>query len=186
MLKARIENNIVHSPYPKLGVPVCSVYTVVKSFLGVAGSKLAVVDYTTSYTRQELLHALQRYAAGFQSHGLKLGDHVCVHLRNSVDSFVTVFGLIFAGATIILAKTSLTHQGPRWRHSTRGRGEHHKAQMAGLLQLTEEVRSLRDIQQQCLEQERRSQGTNQHLLQLLLAALAHGTSQAPHPFQAPD
>lgn len=110
MLKARIENKIVYSPYPKLSVPVCSVYTVVKSFLSVAGSKLAVVDYTTSYTRQELLHALQRYAAGFQSHGLKLGDHVCVHLRNSVDSFVTVFGLIFAGATIILAKTSLTHR----------------------------------------------------------------------------
>ncbi|KAH8020379.1 hypothetical protein HPB51_001012 [Rhipicephalus microplus] len=66
------------------------------------------VDYTTSYTRQELLLALERYAAGFQSHGLKLGDHVCVHMRNSVDAFVAVFSLIFAGATIVLAKTSLT------------------------------------------------------------------------------
>ncbi|KAH7960416.1 hypothetical protein HPB49_019278 [Dermacentor silvarum] len=62
---------------------------------------------------------------------------------------------------------------------------HHKAQMAGLQQLTEEVRSLWDIQQQCLEQERRSQGTNPRFLQLLLSALAHGASQAPHPLQAP-
>lgn len=110
LLKGRIENKILCSPYPKITVPVCSVYTCVKSFLSVAGSRVVAVDYTTSYTRQELLRALERYAAGFQSQGLKLGDHVCVHMRNSVDSFVTVFGLIFAGATIVLAKTSLTHR----------------------------------------------------------------------------
>ncbi|XP_077486376.1 putative 4-coumarate--CoA ligase 2 [Amblyomma americanum] len=110
MLKGRIENKVVHSPHPKVSIPVCSVYTAVKSFLSVAGSKLAAVDYTTSYTRQELLLALERCAAGFQSLGVKLGDHACVHMRNSVDGFVVVFGLIFAGATVILAKTSLTHR----------------------------------------------------------------------------
>ncbi|XP_075752405.1 putative 4-coumarate--CoA ligase 2 isoform X2 [Rhipicephalus microplus] len=108
LLKGRIENKILYSPYPTLAIPVCSVYTCVKSFLSIAGNRPVAVDYTTSYTRQELLLALERYAAGFQSHGLKLGDHVCVHMRNSVDAFVAVFSLIFAGATIVLAKTSLT------------------------------------------------------------------------------
>ncbi|XP_049272428.1 probable 4-coumarate--CoA ligase 2 [Rhipicephalus sanguineus] len=110
LLKGRIENKILYSPYPKLKIPVCSVYTCVKSFLSVAGNRIVAVDYTTSYTRQELLRALERYAAGFQSQGLKMGDHVCVHMRNSVDAFVTVFSLIFAGATTVLAKTSLTHR----------------------------------------------------------------------------
>lgn len=66
------------------------------------------MDSTKSCSREELLRAIERYAAGFQSRGVKAGDHVCVHLRNSVDGFVTVFALIFAGATVILCDTSVT------------------------------------------------------------------------------
>lgn len=66
------------------------------------------VDYSTSYTRLELLKALQRYAAEFQTHGITIGHRVCVHLKNSVENFVAVFGIVFTGATVILAKTSLT------------------------------------------------------------------------------
>ncbi|XP_077486297.1 putative 4-coumarate--CoA ligase 2 isoform X3 [Amblyomma americanum] len=106
-LKPRIENNVLYSPHPKVTVPVCSVYTAVKSFLSAAGSKLAAVDYTRSYSRQELLRAIERYAAGFQSLGLRPGHHVCVCLRNSVDSFVVVFALVFAGTTVVLCNTSL-------------------------------------------------------------------------------
>ncbi|KAL1474994.1 hypothetical protein MTO96_037614, partial [Rhipicephalus appendiculatus] len=40
LLKGRIENKILYSPYPRLTVPVCSVYTCVKSFLSVAGNRL--------------------------------------------------------------------------------------------------------------------------------------------------
>lgn len=109
-LKPCIENNVLLSPYPKVNVPVCSVYTVVKAFLSSAGSKLAAVDYHRSYTRQELLRAIERYAAGFQSLGVRKGHHVCIHLRTSVDAFVVVFALVFAGATVVLCNTSLKHR----------------------------------------------------------------------------
>ncbi|KAH7948424.1 hypothetical protein HPB52_022688 [Rhipicephalus sanguineus] len=108
--KPCIENNVLLSPYPKVNVPVCSVYTVVKAFLSSAGSKLAAVDYHRSYTRQELLRAIERYAAGFQSLGVRKGHHVCIHLRTSVDAFVVVFALVFAGATVVLCNTSLKHR----------------------------------------------------------------------------
>lgn len=104
-----MENGILYSPYPKVEVPVCSVYTLVKSHLKVVGDKIAVMDYTTTYTRAELLRVIERFAAGYQSLGIKSGDHICVHVRNSVDSFVAMFGLIFAGATVVLAKPSLLH-----------------------------------------------------------------------------
>ncbi|XP_077539329.1 putative 4-coumarate--CoA ligase 2 [Haemaphysalis longicornis] len=110
MLRARIENRVVYSPHPEVSIPACSVYAYLKSYLGIQDSKIAVVDNTTRYTRQELLRAFERYAVGFQSLGLKEGDHVCAHVSNSVDSFVAVFGLILAGATVILAKESLTHR----------------------------------------------------------------------------
>lgn len=58
----------------------------------------------------DLLVRLQRYAAGFQAHGISPGDRVCVHLGNSVENMVAVFGCIFSGATIVLAKTSLTER----------------------------------------------------------------------------
>ncbi|XP_049522186.1 uncharacterized protein LOC119450782 isoform X3 [Dermacentor silvarum] len=51
---------------------------------------------------------MQRYAAGFQQHGISMGDRVCVHLNNSIDNVAAMYGCIFAGATLVLAKTSLT------------------------------------------------------------------------------
>nr|XP_054923416.1 uncharacterized protein LOC129383121 [Dermacentor andersoni] len=49
-----------------------------------------------------------------------------------------------------------------------------------------EVQSQRlEVQRQRLEAARRSHETNERLLQLLLAALGHGGSQAPPPSQAP-
>lgn len=110
MLKGHIKDGVVHSPYPDLSIPECSIYTAVKAALNVPGSRIVAVDHTTSYTRRELLSALERFAAGFQTLGIKIGDHVCVHLRNSIDGFVAMFGLIFAGATVVLAKTSLEHR----------------------------------------------------------------------------
>ncbi|XP_054922966.1 uncharacterized protein [Dermacentor andersoni] len=109
-LRPHIENNVLYSPHAKVNVPVCSIYSAVKAFLSAAGSKLAVVDYYRSYTRQELLRVIERHAVGFQSLGVRKGHHVCIHLRNSVDAFVTAFALVFAGATVVLCNTSLKHR----------------------------------------------------------------------------
>lgn len=59
-------------------------------------------------TRSQFFVMIQRYATGFQFHGIQPGDHICAHLSNSVENFVTLIGCLFAGATVVLAKTSLT------------------------------------------------------------------------------
>lgn len=71
---------------------------------------ISQVDDTLSLTRGDLLVRLQRYAAGFQANGIVPGDRVCVHMGNSVENFVAFFGCIFSGATVVLAKTSLTER----------------------------------------------------------------------------
>ncbi|KAH8026339.1 hypothetical protein HPB51_020045 [Rhipicephalus microplus] len=58
-------------------------------------------------TRRELFSRIQRYAAGFQQHGVSAGDRVCVHLSNTIDNVAAMYGCIFAGACLVLAKTSL-------------------------------------------------------------------------------
>nr|XP_050042608.1 uncharacterized protein LOC126539825 [Dermacentor andersoni] len=63
--------------------------------------------------------------------------------------------------------------------------QQHAVHMEGLQQLRKEVGSMRDVQQQRLAVERRSQETNQRLLQLLLTAPAHGGGQVPPPSQDP-
>nr|XP_054931768.1 hepatoma-derived growth factor-related protein 2-like [Dermacentor andersoni] len=63
--------------------------------------------------------------------------------------------------------------------------QQHTGHMEGLQQLREEVGNMRDVQQQRLAVERRSQETNQRPLQLLLAALAHSGGLVPPPSQAP-
>ncbi|KAH9359703.1 hypothetical protein HPB48_019779 [Haemaphysalis longicornis] len=71
---------------------------------------MSQMDYTRSYTRAELLRLMERYAAGYQALGIKQGDHVCIHIKNGVNSFAAMFGIIFAGATVILSKPTLTHR----------------------------------------------------------------------------
>lgn len=103
-LKPHIENNVLYSPYRSVDIPACSVYTAVEGFLKEeSGSRIAVVDARKSLSRSRFLKMIERYAVGFQKLGLKPGDHVCVHLRNSVDCLAAVFGIIFAGATVVLS-----------------------------------------------------------------------------------
>ncbi|CAN7938032.1 unnamed protein product, partial [Ixodes hexagonus] len=71
---------------------------------------LLQADNHLSLTGPEVLTRMQCYAAGFQASGVRPGDRVCVHLANSVENFLAMFGCIFAGATVVLAKTSLTER----------------------------------------------------------------------------
>ncbi|CAN8017880.1 unnamed protein product [Ixodes persulcatus] len=107
-MKCRIEDGVVYSPFPSCEIPRCSFYTVAKEWLAKTPSKRALVDDAITLTRHELFQRLQRYGAGFQEHGIVPGDRICIHLSNSIENFVAMFGCIMAGATIILAKTTLT------------------------------------------------------------------------------
>ncbi|XP_037508141.2 uncharacterized protein LOC125756155 [Rhipicephalus sanguineus] len=50
---------------------------------------------------------MERYAVGLQQYGLLPGDRICVHLNNGVENLLVMYGCILAGATVVLAKTSL-------------------------------------------------------------------------------
>lgn len=106
-MKATIIDGVVHSPYPKVDIPSCSIYTAMTKSLSEAPEQLAVVDDTMQLTRGEFLSRMRRFAAGFQAHGVGLGDCVCVHLENSVDNLVALFSLTFTGASVLLSNPIL-------------------------------------------------------------------------------
>ncbi|KAK8756023.1 hypothetical protein V5799_001273 [Amblyomma americanum] len=107
-MKAQIKDGIVHSPYQAIEIPVCSFYGLARDKLLRNPEKTALVDDVTSFTRAEVLARMQRYAVGFRQHGVLPGDRMCVHLKNSVENLIAICGCILSGATIVLAKTSLT------------------------------------------------------------------------------
>ncbi|KAH9382461.1 hypothetical protein HPB48_017420 [Haemaphysalis longicornis] len=68
------------------------------------------VDDHLCLTRRQFLDRIRRYAVGFQARGIGPGDTVCAYLSNSVENFVAMYGVAFSGATVMLAKTSLTER----------------------------------------------------------------------------
>ncbi|XP_037508138.2 uncharacterized protein LOC119383934 isoform X1 [Rhipicephalus sanguineus] len=58
---------------------------------------------------------MERYAVGLQQYGLLPGDRICVHLNNGVENLLVMYGCILAGATVVLAKTSLTERELRYQ-----------------------------------------------------------------------
>ncbi|XP_037570293.1 2-succinylbenzoate--CoA ligase isoform X3 [Dermacentor silvarum] len=107
-MRAKIEDGVVYSPFPAADIPCCSFYIAAKTALLDDPEKPALADGFVSLTRRELFLLMQRYAVGFQKHGVQPGDRVCVHINSSVYSFAAMWGCVFAGASIVLAKTSLT------------------------------------------------------------------------------
>lgn len=109
-MRAPIEDGIVYSPFPSIDIPKCSFYEAVKQALLVNPRKTALVDEFGSITRAEFFARLQRYALGFQQNGVRPGDRICVHVSNSVENFIALWGCAVAGATVVLAKPSLTER----------------------------------------------------------------------------
>lgn len=102
-MEARIEEGVVYSPYPGGAVPNISVYEAIKACLERGGKKTALVCADQQVTSSELLRMLQRYAAGFQRHGVKPGDKVLAHLGDSVENFIALYAIIIAGGVAILS-----------------------------------------------------------------------------------
>ncbi|KAK8782997.1 hypothetical protein V5799_015662 [Amblyomma americanum] len=106
-MNVRIEDSVVHSAYPSIEIPVCSFYDLAREKLLTKPDQTALVDDVMRLTRAEVLAHMQRYAVGFRQRGLLPGHRVCVHLKNSVENLIAMYGCVLAGATIVLAKTSL-------------------------------------------------------------------------------
>ncbi|CAN8005174.1 unnamed protein product, partial [Ixodes pacificus] len=108
-LKARIENGIVYSPYPSEPVPEMTLYQVVKQCLEQYGCRTALVWDDEDITFAELLKMCQRYAAGFQSHGVKKGEKVLVHLDTSLENIIAMYSVIFAGGVAVVSDLILSN-----------------------------------------------------------------------------
>ncbi|CAN8026184.1 unnamed protein product [Ixodes persulcatus] len=109
VLKARIENGIVYSPYPSEPLPEMSIYQVVKLCLLQHGNRKALVGDDLDITFEELLKTFQRYAAGFQRHGVTKGEKVFVHLDNSAENVIAMFSVVFAGAVAVMSDPLLSN-----------------------------------------------------------------------------
>uniref|UniRef100_A0A1E1X7M7 Putative acyl-coa synthetase n=1 Tax=Amblyomma aureolatum TaxID=187763 RepID=A0A1E1X7M7_9ACAR len=114
-MRARIEDGVVYSPYPDVEMLNCSFYEAVKKAALANPGKVVLIDDATALTLGDFHARLRRYAAGFQQHGLRPGDRVCVHIGNSVENFVAMWGCVVAGASIVLAKPSLTARELRYQ-----------------------------------------------------------------------
>ncbi|KAM7306309.1 4-coumarate--CoA ligase 1-like [Ixodes scapularis] len=107
-LKARIENGIVYSPYPSEPVPEMTFYQAVKQCLEQYGCRTALVWNDEEITFAELLKMCQRYAAGFQRHGVKKGDKVLVHVDNSLEDMIALYSVVFAGGVSVASHLILS------------------------------------------------------------------------------
>ncbi|CAN7990129.1 unnamed protein product [Ixodes hexagonus] len=111
-LKARIENGVVFPPYPSEPVPEISLYQVVEECLGQHGNRTAVVFGDEDITFAELLTLFQRYAAGFQRHGVQKGEKILAHLDNSLENYIAMYSVIFAGGVVVCSYPVLSNGDP--------------------------------------------------------------------------
>ncbi|KAH6935822.1 hypothetical protein HPB50_010313 [Hyalomma asiaticum] len=88
-MKALIKDGVVYSPYPRIDIPVCSFYALAKEKLLLNPKKMAL-------------------------NGVLPGDHVCIHMSNSVENLIAIYGCILAGATVFLASTTLSESELRY------------------------------------------------------------------------
>ncbi|KAM7308958.1 4-coumarate--CoA ligase-like 6 [Ixodes scapularis] len=108
MVTARIEDGIVYSPFPEHPPAEISMFEAVRRCLIKHGDKTALIIDDEKITHSEMLSMFRRFAVGFQMQGVRPADRVFVHLENSVESFVALYSVIFAGGVVILSDPQLT------------------------------------------------------------------------------
>ncbi|KAG0421157.1 hypothetical protein HPB47_002919 [Ixodes persulcatus] len=106
-MTAQIVDGVVYSPYPDFDVQNHCAPRVIREGLSKFGEKVVAIDNVYQLTGNQLLRRIQRYALGFQRSGLKPGSYVCAHLSNTVDTVAAVLGVVFTGATVVMARPTL-------------------------------------------------------------------------------
>ncbi|KAH7958943.1 hypothetical protein HPB49_006793 [Dermacentor silvarum] len=108
-MKAEIRDNIVHSPYPNVEVPVYdSTFSFFKSRVGRFGERTALVCRDQCLNFTNLLQNVQRCAARLQCLGIGPGERLYCHVTNNIDSFVALCGVIMSGATFVTSDITFT------------------------------------------------------------------------------
>ncbi|KAM7307160.1 4-coumarate--CoA ligase 1-like, partial [Ixodes scapularis] len=105
-MAACIQERVIHSPFPDFDVGDCHASQMLQECLMKWSTKIIAVDSQQTITANDLLKKIQRYAFGFQQRGLKPGSKVCTQLRNTIDNIAAGLAVVFAGGTLVMAKTS--------------------------------------------------------------------------------
>ncbi|CAN7981693.1 unnamed protein product [Ixodes pacificus] len=105
-MTACIRERVIHSPFPDFDVGDCHASQMLQECLMKWSTKTIAVYSQQTLTAIDLLKKIRRYAVGFQQHGLKPGSRVCTQLRNTIDNIAAGLAVVFAGGTLVMAKTS--------------------------------------------------------------------------------
>ncbi|CAN7945404.1 unnamed protein product [Ixodes hexagonus] len=105
-MAARILNRVIHSPSPDFDVGKSFAGELIELCLKKSSNKIIIVDTYHSLTASELLEKIRKYAVGYRQHGLKTGARVCAHIGNAVENVAAALAVVFAGGTLVMAKTS--------------------------------------------------------------------------------
>uniref|UniRef100_A0A1E1XDT5 Putative acyl-coa synthetase n=1 Tax=Amblyomma aureolatum TaxID=187763 RepID=A0A1E1XDT5_9ACAR len=106
-MTARIVDGVLQSPFTACDYQGISVPELVRARLEQFADKVVAIDVDTHLTGAELLSRIRRCAAGFCQEGLEKGARVCCQVGNALDNIVAAMGVVFAGGTLVMAKTTL-------------------------------------------------------------------------------
>lgn len=98
-----VKNRIVHSPYPDVEIPKCTLYEFLAAAMKKHGNKVAYVEGTRTTSYAELLKAVRRFAAGFRKNGMRQGDSVIVSASTTTDSVIAVLSILMSGCVACFA-----------------------------------------------------------------------------------
>ncbi|KAL3195752.1 hypothetical protein MRX96_054020, partial [Rhipicephalus microplus] len=101
-MKATIKDGVIHSPYPDVHVPSCSLFALLEERMLRSGDNAAILSVSTkAVSHVELLQRFRSCAAGLQAFGLGRGDRVYTRFcSSSVDGLIALCAVIFTGATV--------------------------------------------------------------------------------------
>lgn len=105
-----VKDRIVHSPFPDVDIPKCTLYNFIARFLKRYADKKAFVEGEESMSYAFLQTRLHQYAMGFHKHGVRRGDRFIVAVDNTTDALVSILALMFSGCVACFAS------GPRTSH----------------------------------------------------------------------
>ncbi|XP_054922320.1 uncharacterized protein [Dermacentor andersoni] len=110
-IRAPIKDGVVSSPYPPVELRDDETfYQYIKRCFLERAEWLALERSGEWLTFADMLRLMERYASGFQRHGVSCGSRVCVNMTNSAEAIAAVYALCCAGAAVVLTRPGLTER----------------------------------------------------------------------------
>lgn len=113
-MTARIVDGVLESPFDCVFYDV-SAPDLIRSRLEEHADKVVAVDVDAHFTGSELLRRIQLCAAGFRREGIQKGTRVCCQTGNALENMVAAMGIVFAGGTLVMAKTAFVERELRYQ-----------------------------------------------------------------------